>query len=427
MQYKHEGRETEEHHLKRRLSRMRIGTVLFTWHRSWHTQKVLDALKHNTVLPDRLYIFQDGMSDKTNCEEWHKVNKMIQNVDFCDTTVIVSKVNIGCRKSIVSGINYVLSECDAAIVLEDDCVPESQFINFMTTALETYQNNDKVYSISGYAWDVLLQVQENDAYFNGRSCSYGWGTWQDKWMAYEENYNIVNEIKADPSTMERLRIWGNDLEEMLVGNIHGICDAWDVFWSLNIIKRGGYCLSPYKSLVRNIGFDGSGIHCGQSGYFQNLIQTQQAKNDNIFKFPSRIENTKECEEEFRFLYGGKKGEEKDKYYRQLLVRWIQMKQAGKKIKFSDVWNDRVAVWGKNDIFDLLIEESDVLREHVACIVESRPQNLKYNDIPIVTIDKLSLNIKNIIVIPFFDIDVIALRVHKIRPDIKLWGIDELIG
>ena len=100
MQYKSEGGEADEDYLKRRLGRMKIGTVLFTWHRSEHTQKVLDALKHNTVLPDRLYIFQDGISDRTNCEEWHKVNQIIQNVDFCNTTVVVSKVNLGCRKSI---------------------------------------------------------------------------------------------------------------------------------------------------------------------------------------------------------------------------------------------------------------------------------------------------------------------------------------
>ncbi len=406
---------------------MEIGTVLFTWHRSEHTQKVLDALKHNTVLPDRLYIFQDGISDRTNCEEWHKVNQIIQNVDFCNTTVVVSKVNLGCRKSIVSGINYVLSKCDAVIVLEDDCVPERQFINFMTTALETYQNNDKVYSVSGYAWDVVLQNQEGDAYFNGRSCSWGWGTWRDKWKAYEENYNIVNEIKADPVAVERLHIWGNDLEEMLAGNIHGICDAWDVFWSLNIIKRGGCCLSPYKTLVRNIGFDGSGLHCNSSEYFQDLIQAQKTENKDNYNLLRRIKITKECEEEFRFLYGGKNGKEKAQYYRRLFVRWIQMKQAGKRIKFLDEWSGKVAVWGKNDAFDLLLEEFDVLQEHVACIVESRPRDSAYKDIPIVTLDKLPNNIKNIIVIPFFDINVIAPRVHKIRPDIKLWGIDELIG
>ena len=53
---------------------MKIATILFTYNRSEHTKKVLDALKENSVLPEKLYVFQDGLKIETHKEEWEKVN-----------------------------------------------------------------------------------------------------------------------------------------------------------------------------------------------------------------------------------------------------------------------------------------------------------------------------------------------------------------
>ncbi len=405
---------------------MKIGTILFTWHRSGHTQRVLDALKKNDILPEQLYIFQDGINEKTNVEEWHKVNQIINNIDFCETQIHVSENNKGCAKSIVSGINYVLKECDAVIVIEDDCVPDYQFMRFMVSALETYEDVEKVYSVSGYQWDVILSTRKtDDAYFNGRSCSYGWGTWRKKWAIYEENYNILNEIKKDSAAKERLRVWGNDLETMLTGNVQGDCDAWDVFWTLNIIKKGGYCLSSYRPLIRNIGFDGSGLHCGFNICMQGETENYNAGHVEKFCFPQEIMCTKECEEEFLFLFGGKSAREKTKFYRELLIRWIRMKQKGDVIVLPKEMTGDVAIWGKGELLNLLLEELND-KINAVCIIESRPRALEYEGIPIVTIDKLADNIKNIIVIPYFDIEIIGLRVKKMRPDIKLFGINEII-
>lgn len=50
---------------------MQIGTILFTYHRSEHTKRVLDALKRNSMHPVKLYVFQDGIREGTNVEEWN--------------------------------------------------------------------------------------------------------------------------------------------------------------------------------------------------------------------------------------------------------------------------------------------------------------------------------------------------------------------
>ena len=402
---------------------MKIGTILFVYHRSEHTRKVISALSESDILPQKLYIFQDGIKESTNYSEWKKVNELIESVNWCDKEVHISEKNKGLAKSIVTGVNYVLQQCDAVIVLEDDCVVHKQFMRFMTSALNMYKEEKKVYSVSGYAWDIDLPNQEEDAYFNGKFCSWGWGTWRDRWCQYEENYHILTGIKNDSESNQRFNIWGRNMEPMLVGTVTGKYEAWDAMWGLKIIEKGGYCLNPYKQLVHNIGFDGTGVHCAERQEQRKMLSEGYKGS---FCFPKKIECTEICEEEFRFLFGGIQGTEKMALYQDVLVRWIKMKQQGQKIRLMDEWENGTAVWGKGIILDCLLNEL-IHQVSIRYIIESRPSIKEYKGIPIISIYQLPDDIKNIIVIPYFDLKIMETKVHRMRPDIKLYGINELIG
>ena len=401
---------------------MKIGTIVFTYHRSEHTKKVINALAKNDILPEKLYIFQDGVKDSTNYKEWEKVNDFIKEQHWCKTEVQIAAKNKGLAESIVGGVNYALQECDAVIVLEDDCVPHKQFMGFMISSLMRYEKSKSVYSVSGYAWDIDLPNMHEDAYFNGRICSYGWGTWKDRWIQYEEDYNILSKIKNNPDSKERLQIWGQDLGEMLIGNVLGKCDSWAAFWALKVIEKGGYCLSSVKPLVKNIGFDGSGVHSAKLRAQSNDKEGELSKE---FLFPQKIECTEDCQIEFKFLFAGKQGQEKLKLYQDVLLEWVLMRQLGNRMRVPDGWGKRIAVWGKGRVCDCFLDEIEG-QVDVAYIIESKPSGDEYRGIPIISIKELPEDIKNIVVVPYFDLTIIQSKVQRIRPYAKLWGIDELL-
>lgn len=402
---------------------MKIGTILFTYHRCDHTKRVIEALKENEVLPQKLYIFQDGRKESTDAAGWDSVSRLIRNIDWCETELYISKTNKGLARSVVEGVNYVLQECEAIIVLEDDCIPHKNFMSFMVSALYTYEEEKKVYSVSGYSWDIHLPRKKEDAYFSGRICSYGWGTWKDRWNQYEEDYNIVTKIKNDPEKNLRMQIWGQDLEGMLAGNVMGKCNSWAAFWALKVIEKGGYCLSPYEQLIYNIGFDGSGEHG-----VQLQEQTTKCKDNGLksFQFPQKIESSKECEEEFQFLFSGRHGEEKLKAYQELLIEWIHTKQRGQEIQIPKGWGNTIAVWGKGEIFDCLLLELQG-KVCVKCIIESRPSLKEYKGIPVIPITQLPEDIRTIIVIPYFDIDIIRAKLERLHIYVNIIGIQTLIS
>lgn len=279
---------------------MKIATVVFTYNRSKHTKQVLNGLKQNTILPEKLFIFQDGLKRQEHKKEWIKVNELIHKINWCDTKIIVSAFNKGLSASIISGINEVFKSYDAAIILEDDCVPAANFICFMNQCFEKYKDNKKVYSISGYSWPIELAKKQYDIYGCGRISSWGWGTWKDRWMIYEKDYEIIKKMKQSKELSQNLARWGNDLEDTLVGNVRGICDSWAVFWALNVILKQGICINPYQSLIKNIGMDGTGVHCGISDEFE--VEYTNEKKDKFY-LPDELYFYSETLTAFASLHG----------------------------------------------------------------------------------------------------------------------------
>ncbi len=403
---------------------MKIATVLFTYNRSKHTKAVLDALEHSEIMPESLYIFQDGMKENDDREEWETVNKIIKNVSFCKTKTYIDFYNKGLADSIVNGLNLVFAENDAVIVLEDDCVPHPQFITYMETCLNKYNHEKSVYTIGGCAWDIELDRVKEDAYFNQRFSSWGWATWKDRWDQYERDYMLLKRMLKNPQIKERVAVWGADLSNYLVGNIMGINDSWAVFWALKIIEQNGYCLSPYESLIKNIGFDGSGTHCGT---LKMALKYQENENLKEYILPDKIVSTKECEEAFQDMLSWTPTVDRFRAFQDLMLSMLTDLKGSDYCKriCSKIRHQNIAIWGTGKICDFLIEE---LKDsfHIECIVLSKPDCSVYRGIQVVSAADLPDDVKEIIVIPFYDLEKIRRKMKRSEKNAELTGFDSLL-
>jgi hypothetical protein len=59
--------------------------------------------------------------------------------------------------------------------------------------------------------------------------------------------------------------------KMLKDQIAGKNDSWAIRWHASAFLFNMLTLYPCKSLVNNIGMDGSGTHCSASNSFSNLV------------------------------------------------------------------------------------------------------------------------------------------------------------
>lgn len=389
---------------------MHTATIVFTYNRSQHTKKTLEALSKNDLLPEKLFIFQDGLKCKEHRKEWERVKTIIKSIDWCDNEVIEKNTNFGLASSIVSGINDVMEKYDSVIILEDDCVTHPKFMRFVTDALEKYKDNRMVYQVGGYAWPVEIKENGADACFSGRSSSWGWATWKDRWMEYKQDYLILSRIKRDEKLARQFHIWGEDLESYLYGNLTGKINSWAVFWSLLIIEQGGYCLHPYESLVDNIGFDGTGVHCGKIEIKKKL----RPRNDlRTLSLPEKVEFPTDYEYSYIDYFSWTSREVKLLCYNHILEKWFKLSQNGKKLTdyFTERNISRIAIWGRGKICEFLLGELQGKVE-ILSIIESNPADIAYFGIPLIGIDDLQENVQLIVVIPVYDLCKIEEKVKR---------------
>jgi hypothetical protein len=235
--------------------------LLFVYNRLEHVIKTVNALKRNVLANESiLYIFSDSAKDN-NEENKRKVNEVrnfIKTIEgFKRVYIIERSENFGVDKSVVSGINEIIQQYKKVIVLEDDIVTSKYFLKFINEGLNIYENSKNIFSISGFIFPLDCNKLNN--ILLPSTNPWGWGTWHDRWATYENDiddyYNIINN---NDFLKSRFNIGDYDHIGIL-----GKKDVqhWDIRWYLNLFIHNGLSVFPTKSLVQNIGFDGSGVNC----------------------------------------------------------------------------------------------------------------------------------------------------------------------
>lgn len=245
--------------------------VLFVYNRPEHTEKALESLKANDISCDsELFVYADGPKDSDNeqCRSAiRRVRKIIREKDWCGkVSLIESDINKGLANSIIDGVSEIVYRYGKVIVLEDDLVLSPGFLQYMNDALTLYENNEQVMHISGYMYPVAVNLPET--FFLSITSCWGWATWLRAWKHLTgEASSLLTQIEDRGSRYAFNCLGSYPYLQQLVDNIEGRLKTWAIKWYASVFLEDGYCLHPHTSLVRNIGMDGSGIHCGKTFEF----------------------------------------------------------------------------------------------------------------------------------------------------------------
>jgi len=129
--------------------------ALFIYNRPVHTLKTLNALQKNPEAKDTtLYIFADGPKMNATDDDILAIKKLREVVHsakgFKEIIIIEQEANSGLAASIIRGVNYVLERHPDIIVLEDDILVNSYFLEYMNAGLEFYKDEEQVISVNAY-------------------------------------------------------------------------------------------------------------------------------------------------------------------------------------------------------------------------------------------------------------------------------------
>lgn len=247
--------------------------VLFVYNRLDHTKQTVEALQKNELANEsELFIYSDSAKNESALEKVNEVRKYIKTINgFKKVKIIEREKNWGLANSIIDGVTKIVNEYGKIIVLEDDLVTSPYFLKFMNEALEVYKDEKNVYSITGYSFTDDIENIDS-SYFLSLTSSWSWATWSNKWEKFKRDKKDLENIIKGSNKEKKLFNFDNsyDYINMAKLQLDEKINSWAIYWYLFVFKQNGLTLYPHKKLVKNIGFDGSGIHCSATNQIENL-------------------------------------------------------------------------------------------------------------------------------------------------------------
>lgn len=254
--------------------------VLFVYNRLDHTQHVVETLSRNHLAKEsELYVFSDAAKNENASEKVEAVRSFIQeetwHEGFKNVTIVEAQKNKGLANSVIDGVSKIIEQYGRVIVVEDDLVLSPFFLDYMNGALDFYENEENIWSISGYSFPMKsMKHYPHDVFYSYRGCSWGWATWSDRWKTVDWDVKDYRKASGDSEWIRRFNRGGGDLFGMLQAQMEGKIDSWAIRWCFAQCNQEKYTIYPKYSYLGNDGCDGSGTNCGYEDSTSSAIERE---------------------------------------------------------------------------------------------------------------------------------------------------------
>lgn len=244
--------------------------ALFVYNRPDHARRAVSSLLENSLAQSSdLFIFCDGPKTAEAAKAVDRTRAFVHGVTgFASVTLVERGHNFGLANSIIDGVTRLCKERGRVIVLEDDLLLSPYFLRYMNEGLDYYADKPQVASIHGYTYPVDSALPET-FFLHGADC-WGWATWARAWEAFEPDAEkLLRQLQESGQALDFDLGGAAGYISMLNEYLAGKNNSWAVRWHASAYLRGMLTLYPGRSLVRNIGVDGSGTHSGDVDMFDS--------------------------------------------------------------------------------------------------------------------------------------------------------------
>jgi len=239
-----------------------VPVAVFVFNRPDITRRLLGCL--SLIKPDRLLVIADGprVAKEGEVEAVRQVRALFEDLAWdCDVQFNYSDENMGCKGRVSSGLDWVFSKVDRAILLEDDCIASASFFEFCQRMLERYENDKRIMSVCGTR--LAPEAVPADSYsFSKYSICWGWATWARAWKYYDgdmvcwDAVRRTNYLRWYLGGIRQGWYWNYMLGRVKRSEIN----SWAYRWMLSCWMNNGLSVVPGINLIENIGVGEDATH-----------------------------------------------------------------------------------------------------------------------------------------------------------------------
>ena len=242
---------------------LQTAVLFLVFNRPDTTAQVFEAIRK--AKPPRLYVAADGprANREGEAEKVARVREIATAVDWpCEIKTLFRNENMGCKYAVSGGSTWFFEHEERGIILEEDCLPHPDFFGFCETLLDRYEDDKRVWVITGDNFQDGAQRGDASYYFSRYNHVWGWATWRRAWQKADMGIRFWPEWKSSAdwrsfwTDVVVRRYWEKIFDRMYRAEI----DTWDYSWTASVWYHGGLTATPNVNLVSNIGFGPDSTH-----------------------------------------------------------------------------------------------------------------------------------------------------------------------
>jgi hypothetical protein len=242
---------------------MQTPVAFLVFNRPDQTKKVFEAIRK--AKPEKLLVVADGPRKERSgeAEKCNAVRTVVEQIDWnCEVLRNYSEINLGCKRRVSTGIDWIFEQVEEAIILEDDCLPHPTFFSFCEELLGRYKDDERIMMISGTnylnEWKPTVQSY-HFSYYGG---IWGWASWRRAWKYYDVAMKLWSEAEVKDRVRDILcdEAQYKARSEIFDKTFAGEIDTWDYQWSFARLSQSGLSIVPSVNLISNIGFGQDATH-----------------------------------------------------------------------------------------------------------------------------------------------------------------------
>ena len=209
--------------------------------------------------PQRLFVIADGpRPDRPGeAEACAAARGLLQRIDWdCQVITRFSDVNLGNKRCLSEGYDWVFSQVDRVIALEDDCLPDPTFFRFCEELLERYADDSRIMTIGGDNFQFGRKATSDSYYFSRFHHTWGFATWRRAWKLYDRDIKIWPQLRQTSFLLDVLenywlaRDWTKVFDDIYENRFN----VWDAQWAFCCWANSTLGIVPAVNLICNIGW-----------------------------------------------------------------------------------------------------------------------------------------------------------------------------
>jgi hypothetical protein len=273
-------------------------------------------------------------SDIADCKA---VEQLFDTLNWeSEITVLRREEHLPIAISYLTACDWFFDQNEVGIVLDDDCVPSSEFFRLVAYFHQNRHYFPNIGHINGtnFLYNENL-ARDAEAFFLTRypSC-WGWATWSDEWKRFNRDLRmqisreklwLICKQNSGDKLFSRRAFWildsfrGRSLEDRV---------APDWLWTLHLWSTGRQIACPATNLVKNLGIgDNKGVTAEWTEGCPNHFQQAAHEGANLSKLQRiMILATEKTGKLPELIGGGATGLENNQFDRLMAKLYVSVSQ-----------------------------------------------------------------------------------------------------